>query len=50
MRKRFKFNQSVASESYSYKSGDEAIIDAEQAKNWEACGYGSIVADSEQKK
>lgn len=48
MKKKFKFTESVANDKFAYKPGDEAFLDADQAKAWEACGYGAII-ESEKK-
>lgn len=43
MKTKVKFNVSIASATFSYKPGDEVLIDSELAKAWEASGVCSIV-------
>ena len=38
MKKKVKFNVSIASETFSYKPGEEAVIDAKLAEAWIASG------------
>jgi hypothetical protein len=43
MKRKVRFNESIASEKFSYRPGEIAVIDKHQADAWIACGTCSDV-------